>query len=585
MRLVLTLFKTYPWRSSLALIAVLFAGIADGIGITAILPLLKVVTNNEIAPQAEPATGSADMDAGDKLGEIAAKSLDYFGLEHTIGVLLAIVVGLMLLKSLIMMIARIHIGYSAAYITTELRLKLLRSVLATNWSYFHHQKIGKLAASMGGLAGRASSSYTFGITLLALLIQAVVYISIAFAVSWQASLACLGFGAIIFTMSHSLVRMSKRAGKRQTRLNRALLARLLDTLQSVKPLKAMAREDYAKSVLSTETSKLSRALRRVALSSAVLESIQSPLFTIVIAFGIYIALEYWQMSIASVVVLVILLSRALRQLGKVQKQYQRLVQTQSAFWTIDETINKALRCMEVCTGTLKPTLKSGIRLENVSYSYGNKLVLDNISVAIPSNSLTTIIGASGAGKTTLVDLIIGLYKPDSGKIHIDETPLIDIDIKAWRRQIGYVPQEELLLHDDIIKNVSFGDPELTGSDVEHALRAAGAWDFVRKLPDGLHTSVGERGSLLSGGERQRIMIARALAHRPWILILDEPTSALDQKSEQTIIETLRKLRENYTILAISHQPALAEAADATYRLEDGKLADAGETTAQQAVNP
>ena len=585
MSLVFTLFRSYPWRSSLALIAVLLAGIADGIGITAILPLLKLVTDGGISPQTELAADNADIDAGERLTEIASNVLDYAGLEPTIGVLLGIVVGLMVLKSMIMMVARIHIGYSAAFITTELRLKLLRSVLATKWSYFHNQRIGKLAASMGGLAGRASSSYTYGVTLFASAIQSIVYISIAFSVSWQASLASLGFGAIIFSMSHFLVRMSKRYGKRQTKLNKILLARLFDTLNSVKPLKAMAREEYAKSVLTTETSKLSKTLRRVALSSAILESVQTPLFTILIATGIYFALEYWQMSVASVAVLVILLSRTMNQLGKVQKQYQKLVQTQSAFWMIDETIIRALQYAEVCTGTAKPTLKSGIRLVNVSYAYGEKQVLDNISLVIPPHSLTTIIGTSGAGKTTLVDLIIGLYKPDNGTIYIDGTPLSDIDIKAWRRQIGYVPQEEILLHDDIMKNVTFGDPHLTKTDVEHALRAAGAWDFVQQLPNGLHSSVGERGLLLSGGQRQRIMIARALAHKPELLILDEPTSALDPESEKTIIGTLHRLRQNYTILAISHQPALAEVADATYRLEDGKLADAGETTAQQAVNP
>jgi ATP-binding cassette subfamily C protein len=583
MRLVIILFKSYPWRSSLAVAAVILAGIADGIGITAILPLLKLVTKSEIASQADTAAGSGGVDAGEKIEEIAAKVLDYVGLEPTLGVLLAIVVGLMLLKSLIMMLAKIHIGYSAAFITTELRLKLLRSVLATKWSYFHNQKIGKLAASMGGLAGRAASSYTFGITLLAMMIQTLVYLAIALAVSWQATLACLGFGAVIFSMSHFLVRISKRSGKRQTKLNKALLARLFDTLNSAKPLKAMAREEYAKSVLSTETSKLSKTLRRLALSSAVLESVQTPLFTIFIATGIYFALEYWQMSIASVAVLVILLSRTLNQLGKVQKQYQKLVQTQSAFWMIDKTINRALRFAEVYTGQKKPSLKSGIRIQDVSYAYGQKRVLDNTSVTIPARSLTTIIGSSGAGKTTLVDLIIGLYKPRTGTIYIDDVPLPDIDIKAWRRQIGYVPQEEFLLHDDIMKNVSFGDPELTEADVEHALRAADAWDFVTHLPDKLHTSVGERGSSLSGGQRQRIMIARALAHKPELLILDEPTSALDPKSEKAIIETLRKLRGKYTVLVISHQPALADAADVTYRLREGKLAAVDGTVTQAAI--
>jgi ATP-binding cassette subfamily C protein len=250
---------------------------------------------------------------------------------------------------------------------------------------------------------------------------------------------------------------------------------------------------------------------------------------------------------------------------------------------IDKTINRAVRYVEASSGTTKPTLKSGIRLHDVSYAYGDKKVLDRTNATIAAHTLTTIIGTSGAGKTTLVDLIIGLYKPDSGTITIDDVPLSEIDIKTWRRQIGYVPQEEILLHDDILTNVSFGDPDMSESDIERALRAADAWEFVSNLPNGLQTSVGERGTSLSGGQRQRIMIARALAHKPELLILDEPTSALDPKSERAVIETLRKLRGNYTILAISHQPALADAADATYHLQDGKLSAVNDSVARSAI--
>jgi ATP-binding cassette subfamily C protein len=122
-------------------------------------------------------------------------------------------------------------------------------------------------------------------------------------------------------------------------------------------------------------------------------------------------------------------------------------------------------------------------------------------------------------------------------------------------------------------NVTLGDPELTEADAEYALKAANAWEFVSALPEGMHSSVGERGTKLSGGQRQRIMIARALAHRPSVLILDEPTSALDPESEALISETLRRLRADYTLLAISHQPALAESADVVYRLQDGRLSE------------
>jgi ATP-binding cassette subfamily C protein len=247
------------------------------------------------------------------------------------------------------------------------------------------------------------------------------------------------------------------------------------------------------------------------------------------------------------------------------------VTMESAFWSLRKSIRQAEKAREISEGTGQPKLESAIRMDRVSFAYGDKKVLQDVTLRIPTRSLTTIIGSSGAGKTTLVDLIIGLYKPDQGAVYLDNVPLTEIDLKQWRHQLGYVPQEQLLLHDSILTNVTLGDPQLTEADAEDALKAANAWEFVSGLPDGMHSSVGERGTKLSGGQRQRIMIARALVHRPSVLILDEPTSALDPASEALISETLRRLRAEYTILAISHQPALAELADVVYRLQHGQL--------------
>jgi len=422
-------------------------------------------------------------------------------------------------------------------------------------------------------ANRSAQAYVFGVTMLAMVVQTVIYMGISFAVSWKATLACLAIGLLMMVVLHTLVRMSKQAGKRQTDFIKSLISRLTDTLQSVKSLKAMAREELADTVLSAETDKLNEALRSEVFSKEMLDAILTPLTAIVIAIGIYIALDKWGMPFASVLVLVILLGRVLGQLSKIQKQYQKLVTMESAFWSLRKAIKQAKNAREVSGGIEQPRLESAIRLDRVSFAYGEKKVLQDVSLTIPTQSLTTIIGSSGAGKTTLVDLIIGLYEPSSGAVYLDDIPLTRIDLKQWRRKLGYVPQEQLLLHDSILTNVTLGDPQLTEADAEHALKEANAWEFVSALPDGMHSSVGERGTKLSGGQRQRIMIARALAHRPSVLILDEPTSALDPASEALISETLRRLRKDYTILAISHQPALAESADVVYRLQNGELAE------------
>ncbi|MFW6340294.1 MAG: ATP-binding cassette domain-containing protein, partial [Wenzhouxiangella sp.] len=190
---------------------------------------------------------------------------------------------------------------------------------------------------------------------------------------------------------------------------------------------------------------------------------------------------------------------------------------------------------------------------------------------LPAGLLTVLTGPSGSGKTTLIDLVAGLLHPDAGRILIDGVDLQEIDHRRWRRLIGYVPQDPLLINDTVIRNLTLGDPALGPDDAERALKMADAWDFIRTLPEGMDTVLGERGGRLSGGQRQRLAIARALIHRPALLILDEATSNLDQASEGAVISTINQLKGQLTMLAVSHDDALVAAADCAVRLQDGKV--------------
>jgi len=567
MHLMLTFFRAYPWQTIIMLVALLLAGIAEGIGLSALLPLLNIAIKNDArqsgGQQAEPPQNEFERVVTDTLNDL--------GIHPGIGTLLTIIVLGVTLKSLLLLVAQKQVGYTAAQVATDLRLEILRAVLRSKWEYFLHQPIGRLTNSLATEAQRSSDSFVNGAVVITLVLQAIIYGAVAIAVSWQATLISLTAGILIIGISHFLVRMARKAGKKQTNLLISLLAKVTDTLQSVKPLKAMAREHLADSVLAMKTSKLNKALRKQVFSTAVLKAAQEEMFTIVIALGMFVALVKLEMPLATVMVLVVVLGKMLSQLGKVQKQYQKVVLGESAFWSLKKSLKEAQRAEESLSMGDAPTLEQSIQLNTVSFGYDKHLVLADASIEIPAGRLTTLIGPSGSGKTTIVDLVIGLLRPQSGMVCIDGIPLAELDLKAWRHMIGYVPQETLLLHDSILHNVTLDDPELGEQDAVEALQAAGAWEFVSRIPAGIHSTVGERGTKLSGGQRQRIMIARALVHKPRLLILDEATSALDPENEAAIGKTMEDLRGRLTILAISHQTALVERADRVYRLHDNTV--------------
>ncbi len=558
--ILLTFTRAYPWQSLLMVLALLMAGLAEGSSLSMLLPILSIAVD----------TGG---DAGQQ-SEFARQVTEFLariGITPTIANLLVVAVMGIVVKSLLLLVAERQVGYTKARVTTDLRLRLLRAVMSSRWSYFVHQPVGRLTNSMATEAWRASIAYEFGVGIMAYAIQALIYGTVAMMVSWQATLASLAAGVVILFVSHFLVKMTRKAGKRQTLLLKSLLSRMTDTLHSVKTLKAMGREGLADGVLRSETSRLNRALEKEVFSKAMLTAAQEPMFAVVIATGMFLLLERWGMPIAEVLVLVLVLTRVLAHLGKIQKHYQKMVAAESAYWSMLQAVSEAEGKREEYGGAPAPRLEQDIVLDGVSFSYEGQPVLRHVDLTIPARGLTTIIGRSGSGKTTILDLIAGLHSPDSGQLRIDGVPLESVNLHEWRRQIGYAPQDTVLLHDTIMNNVTLGDPELTEEDARRALEKADAWDFVASMPEGIRTSAGERGARVSAGQRQRIMLARALAHQPRILILDEATSALDSESEAAICRTLKALSREITIVAVSHQPALAEFSDRVYRMVEGRL--------------
>lgn len=555
MHTLVTYIMVFPRRSALVMIALLAAGIAEGLSLTALLPLLSV------------AVGDA---SSSETGRTVVQAMQRIGIEPTISTMLLIIVTGMITKSLILLLANRQVGYTVAHVASKLRQELIEALLASRWQYYLRQPAGSLANSVATEAYRAAQGFEHAANVMALSIQVIVYSTVALLISWEVTLVSLVLGAAMLLVLQNLVRAAGKAGDKQTHLLRHLMSYLADVLASVKSLKAMARDNVADAILRDETKQLEKATRREVMSREALLAMQEPMLATLIAGGLYLALVVWQLSLASVMVMVFLLTRVQSLLNKAQRRYQSLVVQESAYWALRKAIKDAQDAAERIVGTQQPTLQQGISLRHISFNYDKKSIFQDMSIEIPVNSFTSITGPSGAGKSTLLDLLCGLAEPQSGEILIDGISLHEIDLHHWRRMIGYVSQDTILLHDTILSNILIGAPDLTQADAEQALQQAGAWDFVCGLPAGLLTVVGERGGLLSGGQRQRIAIARALAHRPLFLLLDEPTSALDPDSEKIICETLQRLAQSLTIIAVSHQPAVINAADRIFTLSKGK---------------
>jgi len=568
MRLLITLVRDYPLRSAVMLFALLLAGLLEGIGFSMLLPLLDLVVNKQ--PASHTVAHHA-MNSGSNLERMLAGLFSALNITPTIGILLLIFIETIVLKSVLMFVAKKQVGYTVARVATDLRLALLHALIATRWMYYLNQPIGTLTNSMATEAGRASKAYLNAILMAAEFFQVVVYTILAFLVSFKATLIAMVAGSVIIFILKRFIRKARRAGIKQTDLLKSLLAFMTDRLQSIKPLKAMAREDLADFVLRKKTAGLNRALQKQVLNKELRRAFQEPLAMVFLSIGLYVMLEKLHMPLSSMLVLAFLISRLLSRLNKLQERYQLVAIFESAFWSMRDTIEEIERHKEPLLGDKVPSLQDGIFLKNISFAYDDKEVLKDVSLEIPAGKITTIVGPSGAGKTTIIDLVTGLIRPQKGEVWIDNLPLAQIDLIVWRRMIGYVPQDFLLLNDTVLTNVTLGDQDLSDADVIDALKAAGAWDFVQALPSGLRTTVGEHGGKLSGGQRQRIAIARALVNKPRLLILDEATTGLDPKTEKAICNTLKNLRGRLTILTVSHQPALLEIADVAYRVEKGRV--------------
>ncbi len=506
--------------SVIVLLCLLLAGLAEAASIGSLLPVLSVIANGEGADHST-------------IGAYVHGFLSMAGISPAIGNMILLAVALMAVKSLLSFAALSYAGVLAARVSVSLRRRLIAAFFDARWAFLANQKGGRLANTLSNDAARAGDAYLVSAQVAAYAIQVVAYVALNFLVNWRVALFGLIGGVLVILALGRLVEIGRRAGYRQTDSTAELATLAADAMIGLKPIRAMWRHHAIQARIARSLKGVYRALVVRELSKAGLNQGSDLLVAVLVGLGLYLGHVVAGLPLAELLVSGIGFFQILSITSRLQRFLQQAVQLESAF------------------------------------------VHDRLDMQVAKGEITVLQGHSGAGKTTIVDLLLGLHSPISGAILLGDVSLVEVDIWAWRRRVGYVPQELILLHASVRDNITLLDPHITEEKVWEALAMAGAAPFVRQLPQGLDAIVGEMGSRLSGGERQRISLARALVTNPSLLILDEVTSALDPVTEAEILANIAALKGRYTVLAISHRPAWSMVADRVYDIRDGKALQSG----------
>lgn len=531
------------------------AALAEGVGILLLIPLLGLLGGDAMVLNTIPLFPAIT---------VPALRLEWILLIYVLLVSAAAI--LVVMRQLVA--ARLRMAF-----IRHLRGRLYAAVLDMEWSRFARQRAGALSHTLINDVDQADGAVEFLLAQAATFMQLLVAVTVALTLSPWTMLFCLVAILALAPLGLVLDRRIYRHGQAVGLAWQELHATLSDDLASFRLVKgfdmAGARGQAFNSCMDEVNRRDLRLRRILAIAAAVRRGVGAA----AAAAAVLLLVRGAGLGLPETLAILVANARVLMMLSRAAQEWRQVIQALPAHARMRALLARCRNAAEPVLDKAVEAPRGTIVLDQVTVSHlpDRPPALMKVSAVIPRQGLVVLTGPSGAGKSTLGDLLLGLIEPDQGDVLVGGQALRGALRRAWRRRVAMVPQDPTLFHGTICANLMLAAPDASEAELWAALTDAGVESFVRGLPAGLATLVGERGVALSGGERQRLALARALLRQPDILILDEPTSALDAMAEAHVMATLRALRGRMTIILISHRAVPNDLADSLLRFEGGQL--------------
>jgi len=463
-----------------------------------------------------------------------------------------------------------------ATVTYQLREKAFLNMMDLPLSYYYKQKIGDVIVTLQTSSQYSGMVLELSILTFSGLIVSTGYIIINSLISFPLTLVVCLLILISYFFALPRFKASFEKGYKAKEVMDKFSSFLVDTLGGIKILKSFSNEGFH----IEKFQQINSALKRVILHLQINKILSTfyELLIIFIAIGLVVfAVQVLNMSLVLMIAFLLVLLRLIPQVKLINSNYLMILQYLPHFAKVEDIIERESKTYLPDGFREIKAFHSGIEFSRVYFKYpgSEEFVLKDVNLMVERNKITALVGASGGGKTTIVDLILRLHDPDKGGVKVDGIDLREFKRSDWHHILGIVHQDPYLFNDTIYNNILYGKPDAVREEVFNAAKLANAHDFILKLHDKYDTIAGERGIKLSGGEKQRIALARALIKNPEILILDEATSALDSESERIIKEAIAMVGRSKTIIIIAHRISTIIEADKIIVVEDGAVAEEG----------